>query len=332
MQYYFFHRSLEPMPFFELNDPDALKPPFLEDANNRITPTFKGEILLQDRSEEFYGISLRHFNYRKEADLRVAEAAPCMRLEYLYEGSAHVRNGEDRPKLLEAGSYLFTRDPEYQFRSSKISGARVLVFYLPHLEKRIPDCDSLADGKVYFSNAEMRSIVSALFQHDCGNTALTMHYEVAGKLLVAEHSTQLQNGYQAQTSGNARQYQQLQTILDTIHADLSAKHTIDSLCMVAGVNRNLVTKLFRKGFQTTFLDYLHHYRMEMVKYLGSHEGKTLVELASLTGFSSDAHLCRAFIKNVDPDGYLAWCQRNKGTYVIQYLYQQTEANPTEPRQ
>lgn len=308
------------MRFYSPKNPADLKPPFLEGAHFGETETFGGHILLQDRLTEDYGISLRHFNYRNEANLRVVEKATCLRLEYLYEGAAFVHSGEERPTRLPAGSYILTKAPEYQFRSDRISGARVLVFYLPNLERLVPDCDILADGKVYFCNPKISGLVSELFHNDCSQMVLDLHYYVKSRDLVMAHVQQREQDTQGQTSDNGRRYQQMQEILKAIHADLNTRHTIESLCQFAGVNHNLLNQLFKENFRTTFKDYLDHYRMEMVKYMASHQRLTLSQLAPLTGYSSGPHLCKQFMKQVGTEGYTKWCQRNNGTYVIQHLF------------
>ena len=89
----------------------------------------------------------------------------------------------------------------------------------------------------------------------------------------------------------------LQSVIDAVHADPAAEHTIASLAEIARVSPRHLSRLFRDELETTPGKYVELIRIDRAKVLLD-DGRTVTDVAASSGFGTSESLRRAFISHL----------------------------------
>ncbi len=255
------------------------------------------------------GICYRKFDYYKPADLKVEEIPDCIRIEYLFRGSAKIQNPGAEPQHLEAGNYIVTNHREYVFQSCEKKGAEILIFYLPQLHELMPDVKSLATGNIYYSTAPMSEIIHKLFNHDYHGNHLYLFYSASMQSLMMEHMDSLVTDKKV-----SRYYHEIRKLEQIIRSNLQKHYTIEELAKMVGVNPTTIQKEFKIFHEMTIQKFLSAYRIELAKKYLAHTNKYLKEIANLCGYCSASHFVCDFQKQNKGVTPLVWRKQNFGNY------------------
>ena len=90
---------------------------------------------------------------------------------------------------------------------------------------------------------------------------------------------------------------ELNKIIDYIKGNISANHTIDSICERFPVNRTYLCNLFVKHLGTTFNGYMTYLRMEEAARLIKETEMKLSEISHMCGYKDYFYFCRIFRKH-----------------------------------
>lgn len=91
---------------------------------------------------------------------------------------------------------------------------------------------------------------------------------------------------------------QIGAALRSIHGDVSAPWTVESLAAAAGMSRSAFAAQFKELLGQTPLDYVTQWRMQRAIELLHKPGRKLVEVAQSVGYESDAAFSKAFKRTV----------------------------------
>ncbi|MBK1707265.1 helix-turn-helix transcriptional regulator [Halochromatium glycolicum] len=85
-------------------------------------------------------------------------------------------------------------------------------------------------------------------------------------------------------------------VIDILHAELEADHTIASLARRVGLNECSLKAAFRRVTETTIAAYLRDQRMHHARALIEHEGQSVLQAALAVGYANPSHFATAFRK------------------------------------
>ena len=103
-------------------------------------------------------------------------------------------------------------------------------------------------------------------------------------------------------------------MIQYIHTNYANELTLDVLSKFMHLNKDYLSKLFKREVGMTFIAYLNHYRVEQAKLLLRTTDDSLAEIASAVGYSDPAYFSRIFKKITDlsPNQY-------RQTYVGDFI-------------
>ncbi len=93
--------------------------------------------------------------------------------------------------------------------------------------------------------------------------------------------------------------QKIRSALEAMHRDPGDMWTVDSLAKVAGLSRTSFANKFSELMGSTPLAYLTDWRMQVAKHLLAETNKPIIEVAQLSGYSSEASFGRVFKRYFD---------------------------------
>jgi AraC-like DNA-binding protein len=91
----------------------------------------------------------------------------------------------------------------------------------------------------------------------------------------------------------------LQKVKDIISSDLTGQYTILQLSRIVGLNRNALSKLFKKAFKQSIHEFLLQLRMDKTLDLLLHSTKTINEISDIVGYKNTTHFIAAFKRKMD---------------------------------
>lgn len=307
MLFKLFRKSREPI-WFKQIDPRHLKEFFIRGSNYFLGDAFHGKIAVQNIHSKVSGICYRKFAYYRPADVSVEELPDCIRIEYLFSGSAQIKKPDAEPQQLKVGNYILTNQREYVFQACEKEGAEILVFYLQLLHEMIPDAESLATNNIYYSTSSMSALVHELFIHNYLGNHMYVFYNTTTQNLLMAHINALLKDTKV-----SRYYHEIMKLEHIIRFNLEKRYTIEELAKMVGVNPTTIQKEFSDFEDMTIKDFLSKHRIELTKKYLSHTTKKLDDIAPLCGYCSASHLVNDFKKIVAAKPNV-WRKQNFGTY------------------
>ena len=105
-------------------------------------------------------------------------------------------------------------------------------------------------------------------------------------------ATSTSSGQQTSYNHKARTF--LHTVIPYLNTHYSERISIAHISMLCGYSESHFMKLFRDLTGTSFSQYLIHFRLEKAAYLLRSTQKSILEIATLCGFSNASYFTRAF--------------------------------------
>jgi AraC-like DNA-binding protein len=100
-----------------------------------------------------------------------------------------------------------------------------------------------------------------------------------------------ENDYLLNDDGFAKK---LQKVKDIISSDLAGQYTLLQLSRIVGLNRNVLSKQFKKMFKQSIHEFLLQLRMEKTFDLLLHSTKSINEISEIVGYKNSTHFVAAF--------------------------------------
>ena len=97
----------------------------------------------------------------------------------------------------------------------------------------------------------------------------------------------------------------LKSAVEYIDDNLGGDLSLETLCKICHVSKNMLYKCFRDTFGTTINEYITEKRLEIVKYQLENTDKPIREIAESVGIDNYTYFCKMFKKNstVSPSAY-----------------------------
>lgn len=149
----------------------------------------------------------------------------------------------------------------------------------PLLKKDSPSC------------TELSCHVLPLIQNQKTNTILTIKAHLYA-IMDSLNRIAVPSGQQSSYNHKARTF--LHTVIPYLNTHYSEKISIADISMLCGYSESHFMKLFRDLTGTSFSQYLIHFRLEKAAYLLRSTPKSVLEIATLCGFSNASYFTRAF--------------------------------------
>lgn len=100
-------------------------------------------------------------------------------------------------------------------------------------------------------------------------------------------------------------YSKMSVVFDYIEKNMRGDISLSTLARAGGISGGYLSKIFRKYYQVSIVDYMHLRKIHMAKYYMASSEMNISDISFLLGYSEAGYFCKVFKKyeNITPSSY-----------------------------